>query len=90
MFLGPTGEAYGLKDLYSSLNSGCLQGGHFAGSNSIYRRSAKMYLIEAEVYAHGATGDANSILTELVKTRNPAFVSPGGGDTLTESYYKEE
>jgi hypothetical protein len=41
-----------------------------------------MYLIEAEAYE--AAGGANSTFSKLVKTRSPAFVSPGVGGILAE------
>ena len=45
---------------------------------------AEMYLIVAEAFADGAAGDANWTLSELVKTKDPAFVSPGAGGILAE------
>ncbi len=56
-------------------------------SNLIYMRAGEMYLIEAEAQAHGASGNAQATLEELVKARFPAYTVPAGGQALLDEIY---
>jgi len=51
----------------------------------VYMRAAEMYLIEAEALARaGNDGDARQVLTDLVVTRDPAFVTNKSGQALID------
>ncbi len=56
-------------------------------ANLVYMRAAEMYLIEAEAQAHGAPGNAQATLEEMVKTRYPAYTAPSGGQALLDEIY---
>lgn len=74
LFLAPGTEAYGLDVPYIQLKFRVPTAGSWAGTNSMFMRSAEMYLIQAEAEAHGAPGDAASTLKSLVITRDPSYV----------------